>query len=233
MSDPKGLIKADNIFISPFSLFFFFKATMDRLAKLKITCSNARIHAKFDLLGENHGKEITDLQQKMSKEEEFVAEKEKRVVTLAEMCSSPGHACSPQCIEDTKQAKRDVKQAKLDMETGFAIAFDNIDGRRERKHMTKENQNLDFHWVNHKIIMNRVSGNGLDTSTRDIHGVSNIQFLPTVQDQKHQRYNYIVLVSRILVEHLECFSFLRDVCIFHIPHKYSKEMTKKSETVSL
>jgi hypothetical protein len=53
MSDPKGLIKADNIFISPFSLFFFFKATMDRLAKLKITCSNARIRAKFDLLGEN------------------------------------------------------------------------------------------------------------------------------------------------------------------------------------
>ena len=206
---------------------------MDRLAKLKITCSNVRIRAKFDLLGENHGKEITDLQLKMSKEEEVVAEKEKRVATLVEMCSSPGHACSPQCVEDTTQAKRDVKQAKLDMETGFAIAFDNIDGRCERKHMTKDNQNLDFHWVNHKIIINRVSGNGLDTSIRDIRGVSNIQFLPTVQDQKHQRHNYIVLVSRIIVEHLECFSFLKDVCIFHIPHKYSKEMARKSETVSL
>lgn len=206
---------------------------MDRLAKLKITCSNARIRAKFDLLGENHGKEISDLQMKMSKEEEVVAEKEKRVVTLVESCSSPEHTCSPQCVEDTKQAKRDVRQAKLDMSTGFAIAFDNIDGRRERKHMTKDNQNLDFHWVKNKIIMNRVSGNGLDTSTRDIGGVSNIQFLPTVQDQKHQRHNYIVLVSRIIVEHLECFSFLKDVCIFHIPHKYSKEMAKKSETVSL
>ena len=75
------------------------------------------------------------------------------------------------------------------MNTGFAIAFDNIDRRRERKHMTKDNQNLDFHWVNHKIIMNRVSGDGLDTSTRDICGVSNIQFLPTVQDQSHQRNN--------------------------------------------
>ena len=171
---------------------------MDRLAKLKITCSNVRIRAKFDLLGENHGKEITDLQQKMSKEE-VVADKEKRVVALVETCSSPGHTCSPQCVEDTKQAKRDVKQAKLDMNTGFAIAFDNIDGRRERKHMTKDNQNLDFHWVNHKIIMNRVLGNGLDTSTKDIRGVSNIQFLPTVQDQKHQQHNYIVLVSRIML----------------------------------
>lgn len=129
------------------------EATMDRLAKLKITCSNVRIRAKFDLLGENHGKEITDLQLKRSKEEEVVAEKEKRVVTLVEICSSPEHTCSPQCVEDTAQAKRDAKEAKLNMSTGFAIAFDNIDGRRARKHMTKDNQNLDFHWVNHKIIM--------------------------------------------------------------------------------
>jgi len=161
----KGLDQSRQfIFISLFFVFLFFWATMDRLAKLKITCSNVRIRAKFDLLGENHGKEITDLQLKMSKEEEVVAEKEKRVATLVETCSSPGHACSPQCVEDATQAKSDVKQAKLDMETGFAIAFDNIDGRRECKHMTKDNQNLDFHWVNHKIILNRVSGNGLDTS---------------------------------------------------------------------
>lgn len=205
---------------------------MDRLAKLKVTCSNVRIRAKLNLLGEDHGKEIVDLQQKMSQEEKLVAEQEKRVVTLTEMCSLQGHACNPQCVQDTSKAKKDLKQAKLDMHTGFAIAFDNIDGRRERKHMTKDNQNLDFHWVNHKVIMNRVSGNGLGTSERDIGAVSNIKFLPTIQDQKLQRHNYTVLVSRILVENLQCFSFLKNVCIYHIPHKYSKEMAKKSETVS-
>lgn len=205
---------------------------MDRLAKLKITCSNVRIRAKLNLLGEDHGKEIVDLQQKMSQEEKLVAEQEKRVVTLTEMCSLQGHACNPQCVQDTSKAKKDLKQAKLDMHTGFAIAFDNIDGRRERKHMTKDNQNLDFHWVNHKVIMNRVSGNGLGTSERDIGAVSNIKFLPTIQDQKLQRHNYTVLVSTILVENLQCFSFLKNVCIYHIPHKYSKEMAKKSETVS-
>lgn len=129
---------------------------MDRLAKLKVTCSNVRIRAKLNLLGEDHGKEIVDLQQKMSQEEELVAEQEKRVVTLTEMCSLQGHACNPQCVQDTSKAKKDLKQAKLDMHTGFAIAFDSIDGRRERKHMTKDNQNLDFHWVNHKVIMNSV-----------------------------------------------------------------------------
>lgn len=80
--------------------------------------------------------------------------------------------------------------------------------------------------------MNRVAGNGLGTSERDIGGVSNIKFLPTLQDQKLQRHNYTVLVSIILVENLQCFSFLKNVCIYHIPHKYSKEMAKKSETVS-
>ena len=34
------------------------------------------------------------------------------------------------------------------------------------------------------------------------------------------------------MEHLDCFSALKDMCVFHIPHKYSKEMAKKSEVVS-
>ena len=115
------------------------------------------------------------------------------------------------------------------MHPGFAIAFDNIDGKRECRHMTKDNQNLDFHWVNHKIIMNRVSGGCLETSPRDITSLSNLKLFPTVDDQKFQRHNYTVLISRVLVEHLDCFSALKDVCVFHIPHKYSNEMAKKSD----
>ena len=88
---------------------------MDRLAKGKVTCSNVRIRAKLDLLGENHGKEIIDLQKKMSKEEELVAEQEKTAVTFTEMCSLQGHACNPQCVQDISKAKKDLKQAKLDM----------------------------------------------------------------------------------------------------------------------
>ena len=108
----------------------------------------------------------------------------------------------------------------------------NIDGNLNRRHMTMENQNLDFHWVNHKIVINRVSGNKLDMSPRNVLNISNIKLLPTVQDQKRQRQNYIVLVARMLVEHLECFSAFKDVCVSHIPHKYSKEMAGKSESVS-
>ena len=80
--------------------------------------------------------------------------------------------------------------------------------------------------------MNRVSGGCLETSPRNITSLSNLKFFPTVDDQKFQRHNYTVLVSRVLVEHLDCFSALKDVCIFHIPHKYSDKMAKKSEVVS-
>ena len=41
---------------------------------MKVTCSAAKIRAKFDVLGENHGPEILDLQKKMSNEEEVVLE---------------------------------------------------------------------------------------------------------------------------------------------------------------
>lgn len=210
----------------------FPQATVDRLAKMKVTCSNVRIRAKLDVLGENHDQEILDLQKKMSKDEQFVVDNKKTVATLTESCSAIGHVCSVTCIKDIENAGKELNQTKLNLQPGFAIAFDNIDGKLQRKHMTKENQNFDFHWVNHKIIFNRVSGNKLDTSPREINAVSNIKFLPSVEDEKRQRHNYIVLVSRILVEHLDCFSSLKEVCIRHIPHKYSKEMAQKSECVS-
>ena len=68
---------------------------------------------------------------------------------------------------------------------------------------------------------------------RDLLAVSNITFLPSVKDQHRHRYNYIVLVARMLVQHLECFAEFKDVCVSHIPHKYSKELAKKSESVSI
>ena len=147
-------------------------------------------------------------------------------------CNAIGHSCSNTCTQDIENAQRKLKESKLNPHPGFAIAFDNIDGKLQRKHMTKKNQNFDFHWVNHKLTINRVSCNKLDTSPREINGVPNIKFLPSVQDQNKQRHNYIVLVARILVEHLECFSFLKEVCIRHIPHKYFKEMAQKSVCVS-
>jgi hypothetical protein len=83
------------------------------------------------------------------------------------------------------------------------------------------------------VVINRVLANNLDQSRKNVLDVWNIKLLPTVQDQKHQRYNYIVLVARMLVEHFDFFKSFKDVCVQHIPHKYSKELSKKSESVSM
>lgn len=208
---------------SPKNLIFF-QTTTDRLSKMKVSCSSARVRTKYDVLGENHGQELLDIQQEMSKDEDFILDKEKTVANLA-------HNQAP--TQEIETARAELRQRKLNVHPGFVIAFDNIDGKLERKHMTKENQNVDFHWVNHKVIINRVSGNDKDRSPKDVYNVPNIKFLPSVQDQKRQRQNYIVLVARILVDHLDCFAFLKDVCVRHIPHKYAKEMAKKSLCVSL
>ena len=77
---------------------------------------------------------------------------------------------------------------------------------------------------------NRVSGNLLsyDSPKQDLQTVSNMTFLPSASDQLRQRYNYIVLNSRILVEYFDSLQPLKNACIQHMPHKYTEEMSKKS-----
>lgn len=62
----------------------------------------------------------------------------------------------------------------------------------------------------------------------DLQTVSNMTFLPSASDQPRQRYNYIVLISRILVEYFDSLQPLNNACIQHMPHKYTEEMSKKS-----
>ena len=84
------------------------------------------------------------------------------------------------------------------------------------------------------MFLNRVSGNLLSNETpqQDLQTVANLTFLPNARDQQMQRVNYIVLVSRMLVEYFDAFQPLKDACIQHTPHKYSKEMSQRSVKVS-
>ena len=100
--------------------------------------------------------------------------------------------------------------------------------------MTMGKQNRDFHWVNHQMFLNRVSGNLLpnEAPQQDLQTVSNMAFLPSADDQLRQRFNYTVLISRMLVDYFDAFEPLKDACIQHIPHRYSKEMSEKSVKVN-
>jgi hypothetical protein len=132
------------------------------------------------------------------------------------------------------KATTELKDVQRKCHPGFSIAFDNIDFHLKRRNMTMTSQNRDIHWVNHVMIENRVSGNHLSSKgpKADIHDIPNIVFLPSVVDQRQQRLNYTVLVSRILSDYFDAFAEFKDVCVKHIPHKYSKEMSEKSDKVS-
>ena len=101
--------------------------------------------------------------------------------------------------------------------------------------MTMQSQNRDFHWVNHQMVENRVSGALLDPKQpkANLQELSNLKFLPTIEDQQKQRSNYIILTSRILVQYFDALEPLKEACIYHIPHKYTKEMSQMSNKVIL
>jgi hypothetical protein len=135
--------------------------------------------------------------------------------------------------ESILRLKNEIGDLKKSFHPGFVIAFDNIDIQCKRKNMTLSEQNRDFHWVNHKMVINRISGGELeaDGPKADLLKVPNLRFIPSITDHQQQRDNYVVLVSRILVDYFDAFGPLKDICIKHIPHKYHKEMSQKSEKV--
>ena len=159
---------------------------------------------------------------------------------LEEKASASDHVCVSQICRDNcekqqvaRKTKKAVMEHQMSSHPGFSVAFDNIDLEIRRKDMTMANQNKDIHWVNHKMFQNRVSGNTLSklSPKQNLADVSNMTFLPSANDQSKQRSNYIVLVSRMLVEYFKAFEPLKEVCIQHIPHKYSKEMSEPSVKV--
>ena len=84
-----------------------------------------------------------------------------KVANLAEKCANTAHICTEICTKQNESATKElhVNQAKVNLNSGFAIISCNIDGKLERRQMSKQskdNQNFDFHWVSYKIVKNRI-----------------------------------------------------------------------------
>ena len=74
-----------------------------------------------------------------------------------------------------------------------------------------ESQNQDYHWVNHQILENRMSGAHLRSKgpNANLEEVSNLKFLPTLDAQQQQQSNYIILTARILVNYFDSLAPLK------------------------
>lgn len=187
---------------------------------------------KLDAFSMDHDSPLKAAKQRISEGNVKLKQRTERAVSAAHVFSN---TCTEGCtlLQSVSQANSSLKEQKMACHPGFTIAFDNIDLEINRKNMTMSKQNRDIHWVNHKMFVNRVSGSFLSSEGPkcDLTTVQNSTFLPSVLDQQRQRFNYIILVSRMLVQYFDAYEPLRDVCIQHIPHKYSKEMSQKSTKV--
>ena len=205
---------------------------MARLSKMKVTCTNRAVLAKMDCLGENHTGNLTKVQERIARETAVLQQKYSVLTTMKASYASAAdpNNCSSNSVESILKVQREVECLRHSCHPGFINAIDNIDMQLHRKNMTVTAQNRNYHWVNHKMISNRVSGCELpnDKPKEDILDVPNIKFFPSIEDHQQQHHDYAILVSRILVEYFDAFEPLKIACIQHIPHKYTKEMSEKS-----
>ena len=115
------------------------------------------------------------------------------------------------------------------------IIADNIDHNVYARIQTKDNSNQSIHWTHQFAMLEKAVDMELDDSNPQ-KAVKDLQLMELLPDQDVQQnlvWQWAVLVSRVITKYLPAFKWLQSDVIRHIPHKYSNEMAKQSETVSL
>ena len=193
---------------------------------MKITNSNTSILRTMDKLGE-------DYDVKLKEAKEVITQQNKQIKEAEVKCKNLLQQNSKHLPHELKSAHQELHSLEVSAHPGFVTSFDNLDVSLKRRNMTVEQQNQDYHWVNHNMVENRISGVSMATSApkKQLLDVENVRFLPSLEDQRSQKMNYIVLCSRVLISYFNVLEPLSDACIQHIPHKYSQEMSQKTNKV--
>ncbi len=116
----------------------------------------------------------------------------------------------------------------------FRIVGDNCDLHQKASHQTLSRRNQDHHWFNMYAVNDRVQGLHLpDNLPRaSVATLPLATFLPNVEDCVALRYEFIIVLARVLIRYLPWFRCLKPVIQDHMPHEYTEFMAIKSEIVS-
>ncbi len=110
--------------------------------------------------------------------------------------------------------------------------FDNIDLTVRPRRSTEKRQSLSLHNVNAFAVKDRINYSTF-SSTRERKEDYLYSILPNDEDYQSLKERFIIHVSRIIVKYMHFFKEDFQYLIqWHIPHQFSKEMSKKSEVVS-
>lgn len=62
--------------------------------------------------------------------------------------------CTSTCQQEVAHARQELREVQKAVHPGIVISFDNLDLQLQRKTMSMESQDRDFHWVNHQMVEN-------------------------------------------------------------------------------
>ena len=118
----------------------------------------------------------------------------------------------------------------------FKFRGNNVDKKRGVRDVCSDNQATMLHMYSLLVGCSRIPGIGL-SHTGQVAMLSSLLsecfFLPTQSDVNAAKENLVILVSRILTQYMHGLSPLSKAIPQHITHKYTAQMSKKSEVVVL
>ena len=120
---------------------------------------------------------------------------------------------------------------------GTKLVLDNIDSNIRPRFMTLEKKTQSVHYVQMYAVLDRTDTTQLSDvpPTRSQLSIAEVikTILPSPEDNQIMAKYFSVLIGRVLVTHMSYFKMtFGDVVEWHIPHQFTKEMSKPSIVVS-
>ena len=144
--------------------------------------------------------------------------------------TSPSHSESSSSCESASQ-----RQSHVSCIPSFKIVGDNVDKYVKPRHETTDMQASSLHYFHSFAVKDRCDVSALNDnpSRPDLTSFSIDEVLPTAADYTSLMTNYTIIAARIIQKHIPFFKKNVKKVIRHIPHSHSREMSQKSEVVSV
>ena len=113
----------------------------------------------------------------------------------------------------------------------FKFIGDNVDKKRGVRDVRSDHSGQMIHMYSVLVARSRLPSLGLsqEGQVADISTLPWDSFLPSSHNIQQIKQNLIVIVSRLLTEYIKAFSPLSKYVLQHIQHRYTQQMSKKTE----
>ena len=138
-------------------------------------------------------------------------------------------------VEEASKLHKVPLQQWIADDITFKFIGDNVDKKVGVRDVRTDHQSEMVHMYSLLVARSRLPPLDLPRTGQvaDVMSLPWKSFLPTQEDIESIRNNLAVLVSRLLVQYFKDLSSLSKSVPNHIKHKYSQQMSKKSEVVVL